>query len=87
MIFFLLSVIAQIRDSEALQDVTSIADFFQFLIDKEIAKEGNVIMIQHLMRMIERPDLDEKCVKYAKKDDKTLCFFAESEQPGKRLHV
>ena len=67
----------------SLTNVTSVEDFITFLLDNGIFKERNVIMMQYLMRSIDRPDLEQKCAEYAKENSHALCYYVETASKGK----
>lgn len=66
----------------SFDNLTSVADFIYFLLDKEVIKERNVIMMQYLLRSIKRPDLEMKCVEYATENKQALCYYEEVKIPG-----
>ncbi|XP_062595362.1 uncharacterized protein LOC134256696 [Saccostrea cucullata] len=70
----------------------TVDDFFTYLLKKDIFNERNVIMIQYLMRRIQRLQLELKCIEYAKNEKENLCYFEETKpaEDGKthvKLHV
>lgn len=64
------------------RDLNSVSDFFRYLLDEGILTECNVIILQYLMRTINRPDLEELCVQYATKDKKALCYYEDPRNKG-----
>ena len=66
----------------SLTNVMSIEDFITFLINNGIFKERDVIMMQYLMRSIDRPDLEQKCAEYAKENRHALCYYEETTSKG-----
>lgn len=69
-------------ERKLIRDLNSVDDFFRYLLDKEILTEYNVIILQYLMRTINRPDLEELCVQYATKDNKALCYYENPKSIG-----
>jgi hypothetical protein len=67
-------------------DLTSVADYINFLLHNGIFKERDVIMMQYLMRSIDRPDLELKCVEYARRKRQALCYFEEMTSKGKKCY-
>lgn len=66
----------------SLDNVTSVEEFIDFLLDKELIKERDVIMMQYLLRCIKCPDLDVKCVEYATTNKQALCYYEGMTIPG-----
>ncbi|XP_062618762.1 uncharacterized protein LOC134280370 [Saccostrea cucullata] len=61
----------------SVENIATVEDFFTTLYDEGIFKEQDVIMMQYLLRNIERPDLELKCVEYARNNKQ--CYFEESK--------
>lgn len=68
------------------RNVKTISEFFRQLLDEGIFKERNVVILQYLMRAINRPDLEEMCFEYARKDHQALCYFEDPKVQGICLH-
>lgn len=71
-----------ISEREICGDIASISDFFRYILGKGFLKTRNVIILQYLMRAINRPDLEEMCVKYATKDKQALCYYEDPMGQG-----
>lgn len=79
-----------ISERKILGDVKSIGDFFHQLLEEGVLKMSNVIILQYLLRAIDRHDLEEMCVKYAKTDKQALCYYEDPNShdvPKVYLHV
>uniref|UniRef100_A0A8W8J3T1 DZIP3-like HEPN domain-containing protein n=1 Tax=Magallana gigas TaxID=29159 RepID=A0A8W8J3T1_MAGGI len=79
-----------ISERKICDDIASISDFFRYILGKAFLKTRNVIILQYLMRAINRPDLEEMCVKYATKDNQALCYYEDpkgQDVPKVYLHV
>lgn len=73
-----------------IRDVNSIGDFFRYLLDEGVLKERNVIILQYLLKSIDRPDLEQMCVQYATRDKQALCYYEDpnsTDGPKVYLHV
>lgn len=78
------------RERKLFRNVKTISEFFRQLLDEGIFKERDVVILQYLMRAINRPDLEEMCIEYARKDHQALCYFEDPkvrEKPKVYLHV
>lgn len=64
------------------RDVNSISDFINRLWDRGVFQERNVIIMQYLMRSLKRLDLEQLCVKYAKTDNRALCYYEDPHYIG-----
>lgn len=79
---FYLAYFVVISEREIRGDITSISDFFRYLLGEGFLKTRNVIILQYLMRAINRPDLEEMCVKYATEDKQALCYYEDPKSQG-----
>lgn len=75
-------IVGVTRERRLFRNVHTINDFFRQLLDEGIFKERNVVIIQYLMRAINRPDLEQMCIEYARKDHRALCYFEDSTDQG-----
>lgn len=75
--------IVVISESKILGEVKSIGDFFRQLYEEGVLKKSNVIILQYLLRAINRQDLEEMCVKYATTDKQALCYYEDPYSHGK----
>lgn len=85
LIFFCLPFVYKIvviSERKILGEVKSIGDFFRQLLEEGVLKKSNVIILQYLLRAINRPDLEEMCVKYATTDKQALCFYEDPNSHG-----
>ncbi|XP_062616794.1 titin-like [Saccostrea cucullata] len=64
----------------SVENVTTVEGFFTLILNEGIFSQQNVILMQYLLKSIGRPDLEQKCVEYARKT-KASCFFKEPEHP------
>ncbi|XP_061170572.1 uncharacterized protein LOC133179911 [Saccostrea echinata] len=78
-------------DKETLNSLNSITDLVNLLKYKKIFTDRDVITMQYLMRIIERPDLEKKCIDYATSRKERLCYFQEEKHADGckrvKLHV
>lgn len=82
LVYFLSRYFVVISEKEIRGDITSIRDFFRYLLGEGFLKTRNVIILQYLMRAINRPDLEEMCVKYATEDKQALCYYEDPKSQG-----
>lgn len=64
------------------RDVNSVIDLISCLWGRGLFQEHNVIMMQYLMRSLKRMDLEQMCVKYARKDKQALCYYEDTLNQG-----
>lgn len=77
-----LKIVGLTRERKLFRNVKTISEFFRQLLDEGIFKERNVVILQYLMRAINRPDLEEMCIEYARKDHQALCYFEDPKDQG-----
>ncbi|XP_062574510.1 uncharacterized protein LOC134236361 [Saccostrea cucullata] len=68
-------------DKAKIDNLDTMLKFFKYLLAEGYFTSTDVVIMQLLLRCIERYDLEEKCVSYAKSKLQALCYFAESEKP------
>lgn len=71
----------------SLDNVTSVAEFIDFLLDKDIFKERDVLTMQYLLTSIDLPDLELKCIEYARKNRQALCYYKETTPNGNQNYL
>ncbi|XP_062566132.1 uncharacterized protein LOC134228497 [Saccostrea cucullata] len=78
-------------DIESLNSGKSVTEFVNVLKYKKVFTDRDVITMQYLMRVIERPDLEKKCIDYATSRKERLCYFQEENHTDGctlvKLHV
>lgn len=67
---------------EEFRDVNSISDLISCLWGRGLFQKHNVIMMQYLMRSLKRMDLEQMCLKYARKDKQALCYYEDTLNQG-----
>ncbi|XP_056000008.1 uncharacterized protein LOC130048042 [Ostrea edulis] len=76
-------------DSESIKKVKSIRELFILLQENKLFTQTDVIFMQYLLKRIECKDLNEECIKYARKQI-ALCFFEKFPDDGSKhvqIHV
>ncbi|XP_062568431.1 uncharacterized protein LOC134230609 [Saccostrea cucullata] len=78
-------------DEESLNSLNSVTEFLNLLKHKKVFTDRDVIAMQYLMRLIKRPDLEQKCIDFATSRKERLCYFQEEKHADGcsrvRLHV
>lgn len=66
-------------DMELIKKVKSIREMFILLQENKLFTQTDVILMQYLLKQAECKDLNNECIKYARKQ-RSLCFF--EKPPG-----
>ncbi|XP_055999928.1 uncharacterized protein LOC125676249 isoform X2 [Ostrea edulis] len=68
-------------DMELIKKVKSIREMFILLQENKLFTQTDVILMQYLLKQAECKDLNNECIKYARKQ-RSLCFFEKPPDNG-----